>query len=575
MIRGSFFKKLLLYLLCACVLTALLTGLLYGFSSVHVLSDRVAADLLSRAVSLSYLCSKQMNREILFDSFYAFMSSELRGARIYIYDAQGSLLLWSKEDTGSEPGAAYQKIVSDVLLTGDQVTNIIWHRGLIAVGVPIYDNLHRVSGAVVLAKRAAEVRESIRKLFWAMPVSACVAALIMLLPAYFGSRRIASPIQQMTQVATQMANGDFGARADETYPGEVGQLSGALNHLSSALSATIGDLVLARNRLSAILEGIGDGVVAFDSDLKTVIFSNPAAERLMQDCGDALSCQALAERFHDDFVKAASSAKPVEVQFPTADRIIHVACASSQTSSGGKPGIVVLLRDITEAERLEQTRREYVANVSHELRTPIASIRSLAETLNDGLIHSEEDKSRYYGYILRESMRLSRLINDLLELSRLQSGSVALVREAFDMNELLCQVAERMRVTASYSDIDLQYEENAALPACLSNRDRIEQVLIALVDNAIKYASDDGQVLLTCSANERELVVEVRNSGHIEEADLPHIFERFYKADKSHTGLGTGLGLAIAREILQQLDGTICASNEGDFVVFRFTVPHA
>ena len=216
MIRGSFFKKLLLYLLCACILTALLTGLLYGFSSVHVLSDRVAADLLSRAVSLSYLCSKQMNREILFDSFYAFMSSELRGARIYIYDAQGSLLLWSKEDTGSEPGAAYQKIVSDVLLTGDQVTNIIWHRGLIAVGVPIYDNLHRVNGAVVLAKRAAEVRESIRKLFWAMPVSACVAALIMLLPAYFGSRRIASPIQQMTQVATQMANGDFGARADET-----------------------------------------------------------------------------------------------------------------------------------------------------------------------------------------------------------------------------------------------------------------------------------------------------------------------------------------------------------------------
>ena len=115
MMRGSFFKKLLLYLLCACLLTAVLTGLLYGFSSVHVLSDRVADDLLSRAVSLSYLCSKQMNREILFDSFYAFMASELRGARVYIYDAQGAPLLWSKEDTGDAPGAAHQKILDGVV----------------------------------------------------------------------------------------------------------------------------------------------------------------------------------------------------------------------------------------------------------------------------------------------------------------------------------------------------------------------------------------------------------------------------------------------------------------------------
>lgn len=573
MMRGSFFKKLLLYLLCACLLTAVLTGLLYGFSSVHVLSDRVADDLLSRAVSLSYLCSKQMNREILFDSFYAFMASELRGARVYIYDAQGAPLLWSKEDTGDAPGAAHQKIVADVLMNGEQVTNVIWQKGLIAVGVPVYDNLHRVNGVVVLAKHAAEVRASVRQLLWAMPISACIAAAVMLLPAYFGSRRIASPIQQMTEVAKQMAGGDFCARANESYPGEIGQLSGALNHLSGALSVTIGDLVLARNRLSAILEGIGDGVIAFDADLRTVTYSNPAAERLMADCGGAFSGQTIAERFRDDFVKAVSSAQPVENQFLAADRIVHVACASSQISSGSKPGIVVLLRDVTEAERLEQTRREYVANVSHELRTPIASIRSLAETLNDGLIHSEEDRSRYYGYILRESMRLSRLINDLLELSRLQSGGVALAREAFDMSELLRQVAERMRVTASYSDIELRYEA-VDVPACLSNRDRIEQVLVALVDNAIKYASDDGQVLLACSADEKDLIVEVRNSGHIEENDLPHLFERFYKADKSHTGLGTGLGLAIAREILLQLDGTISAENEGDFVVFRFTVPH-
>ena len=133
------------------------------------------------------------------------------------------------------------------------------------------------------------------------------------------------------------------------------------------------------------------------------------------------------------------------------------------------------------------------------------------------------------------------------------------------------QVADRMRLDASYSGIDLQYVP-AALPLCLSNRDRIEQVLVALVDNAIKYASDDGIVRLSCREEGGRLCVEVRNSGHIGERDLPHLFERFYKADQAHAGQGTGLGLAIAREILLQLDGTIDAANDGEFAVFTFTV---
>ena len=237
--------------------------------------------------------------------------------------------------------------------------------------------------------------------------------------------------------------------------------------------------------------------------------------------------------------------------------------------------MVVLLRDVTAAERLEQTRRDYVANVSHELRTPIASIRSLAEALDDGLVRTDEDRARYYGYILRESLRLSRLIDDLLELSRLQSGTVALERSAFDLNELAAQVAERMRVTASYSGIDLRYSPAAALPPCLSNRDRIEQVLVALLDNAIKYASDDGVVEVCCRSEGERLRVEVSNSGHIDEADLPHLFERFYKADRAHAGQGTGLGLAIAREVLERLDGSIEAFNRDGFAVFSFTVPAA
>lgn len=570
--KGSFFRKLLVYLLCACALTAALSGALYGFTAVHVLTDRIAQELLSRAESLSELCLQIIERGFVPDSIYGFLKRELKGARVYLFDSQGMLLLWSSSDMAENPGEPFEGVVSTVLMGGESQTNVNLWSGTIAVGVPVLDNLQRVNGVVVLAKPADEVQETVWQLIGALLISIAVSAAVMLLPAYLGSRRIAAPIRQMTAVASRMAGGDFSAHADETSRGEVGQLGSALNHLSSELSATIGNLVLAQSRLASILAGIGDGVVALDVDLTTVTFCNPAAERLLRGADGTSQLNALVAAFHATFTETLETDAVVYDNWILGEKNLLLTCSRSESERGGTPGIVIMLRDVTEAERLEQTRRDYVANVSHELRTPISSIRSLAETLNDGLVYTEEDCSRYYGYILRESLRLSRLIDDLLELSRLQSGTVALERCPFDLNELLEETYERMRLTASYSGIDLQYQATV-LPMCDSNRDRVEQVLVALVDNAIKYASDDGIVQLSCTSVGDQLRVEVRNSGHIDEADLPHLFERFYKADKSHTGAGTGLGLAIANEIMARLDGTIEAKNDGASAVFSFTVP--
>jgi len=213
--------------------------------------------------------------------------------------------------------------------------------------------------------------------------------------------------------------------------------------------------------------------------------------------------------------------------------------------------------------------------VSHELRTPISSIRSLAETLNDGLVTAEEDRSRYYGYILRESLRLSRLINDLLELSRLQSGAVALEKSAFNLCDAIEEVVDQMGMTAAYSGIQVKTEFRCSAPlAVRSNRDRIEQALVALLDNAIKFARDEGTIVVdtTLAEDGARAIVSVRNTGHIDEKHLPHLFERFYKADAAHSDGGTGLGLAIVQEVLHQLGESIEAANEGENAVFRFTV---
>lgn len=305
-----------------------------------------------------------------------------------------------------------------------------------------------------------------------------------------------------------------------------------------------------------------------------MVYANPSARSLLHCAADAELLEKL-EPVWPLCQQTAADGGSRSMLIDERDSKLHLTVSPTAQSGESAPDMIIVIQDVTAAERLEQTRRDYVANVSHELRTPIASIRSLAETLNDGLIKTEDDRSRYYGYILRESMRLSRLINDLLELSRLQSSAIALEKAPFSLNELLEEVTDRMRTVASYSGISvaLNLPEGQALTA-FSNRDRVEQVLVALIDNAIKFASDDGRIIVEArhAESKPQALIAVRNTGHIGQDDLPHLFERFYKADTSHSDGGTGLGLAIVQEVLALLGEQIEAENDGDYVVFRFTV---
>jgi signal transduction histidine kinase len=260
--------------------------------------------------------------------------------------------------------------------------------------------------------------------------------------------------------------------------------------------------------------------------------------------------------------------------FGEADRRISIAVKPIYEDSGSLCGAVALMRDVTESERLEQTRRDYVANVSHELRTPIASIRGLAEALDDGMVTEPADRKRYYGYILHESMRLSSLIDDLLELSRLQSGGVAFSKLKTELYEILYDVADRMNESALQrgKTVTLNVPEGEYM--AFTNPDRFEQVLIALTDNAIKHGDDECEVSIDMGVSDdgESYILTVSNPAEVDERDLEHIFERFYKADKAHSGEGTGLGLAIVSEVLNLLGEKIRVTSDMGMIRFSFTV---
>jgi len=573
---GSIFEKFLFYLIFGCVLTSVIAVLVYLLTGASVHARRIADEMLPRAESMSRLATRLQSGQISYDSFLDFTLKEQQGTRVYIFDENANLIAYTTESNTTNVliSTTILEYGAQVVTTGEQLISTKWRSADgVVVGVPIVDNLTRVTGAILMTRPSFEVYSSLMGFVRALMLSSLVASVFMIVPAYFISRRMAKPIRTMTRASAAMASGNFTVRADESRDDEIGQLGVALNHLSTQLQLNISNLILARNRLHVILDGLHEGVVALEAD-HTLIYHNQAACQLLGACAEEDIKETLAPVLPlCDEVQKSGETRTLTLD--VGERRLLLVVSLSQETSELAPGTVIVAQDVTAAERLEQTRRDYVANVSHELRTPIASIRSLAEALNDGLVKKEDDRSRYYGYILRESMRLSRLINDLLELSRLQSGAVALEKADFHLDGVISEVVDQTSLVASYSGLRITERWNCEKPLLVhSNIDRIEQVLIALIDNAIKFASDEGVIILDVKKDETNgrAIVSVMNTGHIPEEHLPHLFERFYKADTAHTDSGTGLGLAIVHEILSHLGETIEARNEDEYAVFRFTV---
>lgn len=386
-------------------------------------------------------------------------------------------------------------------------------------------------------------------------------------------------IVNLRDVAVNVAGGDFDAHADEDMPGELGELARALNNLSYQLSRNMYMLIVERNRLKNMLNGLSEGIIAIDAQ-GLITHINPAIEGMFEQKRVSVGLPDPRMKYvpdksvWDDFDAVLHSGEPTTRNFNSRDSIIRLTITPIVDEIGAIAGAVGLFSDVTQMERLERTRREYVSNVSHELRTPLTAVRALVEPLKEGMVTKEEDRMRYYDIILREVMRLSRLINDQLELSRLQSGGVAIEKRRIQLDDLIYDVCDRYNSIAEEHGLQLNIESDlSGCPSVWANADRVEQMFIILLDNAIKY-TEAGSVNVKVDWDEEKVVITVRDTGiGISQEDLPYVFDRFYKVDKAHSGKGSGLGLSIARELLNRMDEQIWVESEkGVGSAFSFTV---
>ena len=455
---------------------------------------------------------------------------------------------------------------------GEATTEEVINGSLVAVAVPI-TFFGQVVGAVFMAQSMTEILSGMQALNNTISFSLIAVALLMLPVVFFLASRMSRPLRNMRSVALTMAGGDLTVRAEEHAHDEIGELGGALNYLSRELGQTISSLEVERNRLQSLINGLSEGIIAVDAQGQTTLI-NPAVSRLLSLPQDVADVRAAAPDVYAMFDESLESGEPVLRTIWVRELALRVSIAPLQQKDGTGAGCVGILSDVTSAERLEQTRRDYVANVSHELRTPLTAMRALLEPLRDGLIKTEEQKQQTYEVVLRETMRLSRLVSDMLELSRLQSGTASLTRSVFSPLPLLSIIHETYSAYAEDYQQTFIYDVPDSLPQVTGNPDRTQQVLIALLDNAFKYTPEGGTVTLSAAQEGGVVRVTVRDTGiGIGPEDLPHVFDRFYKADKSHHSRGTGLGLAIAYEIMKNLgEEMTVTSTLGEGSAFSFTL---
>ncbi|GAC1432713.1 MAG: hypothetical protein NVS1B11_18730 [Terriglobales bacterium] len=424
--------------------------------------------------------------------------------------------------------------------------------------------------AIIFFERASFPSEALRVIGLGLAFSFVVASLLAIFAAHFTGRRLLS----IGKFAGRVEQGDLSARIGDPSNDEIGQLASALDRSASHLESSFASLTNSQHELETVLNSMQDAVIAVDSAGRVQLANRTMDELVPQ---RTRMGALLVETVRDpDFLQAVKDASESRRVF-TARAGSIVPSRTFEVTAAPMPGggAVAVLRDLTETERVEKTRRDFIANVSHELRTPLTSIQGYAETLLD--IVTENNHSREFLEIIRKnSSRMARLTEDLLTLARVESGEQRFDVQPVLPGELLREASESFREIARSQSIDLQIQDTTTHPVS-ADAEAIHQVFANLIENALKYAASGARIIVGARPLDKKVEFFVRDFGPgISWEHLHRLFERFYRVDKarSRDSGGTGLGLAIAKHIVLAHGGTIRAESELNHgSTFLFTLP--
>ncbi len=423
-----------------------------------------------------------------------------------------------------------------------------------------------MQGTVVIYQSLEAIHRTTKRTTHIVFLSAFIAFILTTIFAFFLSTRITSPLRDMKRAAFELSKGNFDTRLPVLSNDEIGQLATAFNQMGRQLKYHVELISQDKEQLSSILTSMTDAVITFNRDY-TILLSNPQAERLLQNWyfknGAKEDRNPIPPEIFHMLEHVITFAEEVEDELELGGQFYAISI-SPLYSGNSIRGAVAVLRDMTDQHKLEKLRSDFIANVSHELRTPISMLQGYSEAIIDGVTANDEERNEMIQIIHDESKRMGRLVTDLLDLARMESGHMRLYKEDLSVIPFLGRIVNKFMQVARDAHVELAYEFPEAEQIMMHvDEDRLEQVFTNLIDNAIRHTQEGGHVTLRVEKYTDAVEINVTDTGvGIPEEDLPYIFERFYKADKARTRGkgGTGLGLAIAKNIIDSHGGTITAA---------------
>ncbi|SFS59558.1 ATP-binding protein [Paenibacillus sp. 453mf] len=412
--------------------------------------------------------------------------------------------------------------------------------------------------------------------------------------ALFLFTKITQPMQQLIQATNEIRKGNYGTRLSLVTSDEIGELASTFNHMADELEDTIRNLNHEKERVASVLRSMTDAVVSFDGEGR-LISTNPPGAKVMSiwqgidwnesdekytSQGQSFSnIQDVPPPLRPLFYAVVTEAQDQSAELHVKQSVWSIQMAPLHVEQGSR-GAVAVLRDVTEEAHLEKMRSDFIANISHEIRTPLSMIQGYSEALLDGMAASPKESEELLQVIHDESLRMGRLVKDLLDLARMEAGHTDINLRRVDLNQMLDRVYRKFSVAAKEQGLILEYphqDESLVLEA--ADEDKLEQVFTNLLDNAFRHTPSDKRIqIIAKQINASFIEIRIKDEGKgIPRDDLPFIFERFYKADKARVrdvGRGTGLGLAIVKHIVDAHQGTIeVDSIPGQGTEFRLIFP--
>jgi len=491
--------------------------------------------------------------------------SDMLDLQITITDNKGSIL-FDEGNLGKTLNDAHIKKIKTIIQNGKNVI-VGSESDFHYYSTKLYQQ-NQKEGYLFLSMKQSDLKETYKQLNWIVHLSLGIALFVIFLVAFKLIYRYARPFESAAKVASDLANGNFHARTYEGQVDEMSELSASLNKVAKKMQDMVKAQEIQQDRLGTLIESIGSGLLLIDSrgyinlinKAYKDIFNVHSSDYLYKLYYKVLEHREITDLVEEIFMTEQKVVRECILPIKDERKIFQAYGVPIIGANDVWMGILIVFHDITEIKKLEQIRKDFVANVSHELKTPITSIKGFSETLLDGALENKETLVEFLKIILKESDRLQQLIQDLLELSKLEQHGFTLNQEHFDIIDVLEEVIKIVCKKAQLKDLDISFHSGNEKIWIIGDRSRLIQVFLNLISNAISYTPNGGKIDIFVLEGKKDVMIKVQDTGiGIESSEIQRIFERFYRIDKarSRNSGGTGLGLAIVKHLVELHKGSI------------------